>query len=437
MLQILRLTVLLVHLQVGLGAANLGVAAGTPNVVLIISDDQAWTDYGFMGNDVIRTPRLDQLARQSLVYPRGYVPSSLCRPSLATIITGQFPHQHKITSNDPPLPRGPKFLRLRQEMIDYIDHAPTLPRLLAERNYLSHQSGKWWEGNFRRGGFTHGMTHGDPRRRGRHGDVGLKIGREGMQPIFDFIDQAGDKPFFLWYAPFLPHTPHNPPARLLEKYRNTTDSIYVAKYRAMCERFDETCGQLLDHLDRRGLHDNTLVVFVTDNGWINLKDRSAYAPKSKRSPYDGGLRTPIMIRWPAKLAPDRIDVPVSSIDLAPTILAACGVTSRVDLPGINLLDRQAVSQRQAIFGEVFSHNADDIHDPASSLQYRWCVADRWKLIVPHSRNITDEKPELYDLKTDPHETLNLAPSHPERVEQLRTLVDSWWSVSDSTGGAGG
>ena len=110
----------------------------------------------------------------------------------------------------------------------------------------------------------------DPGRGGRHGDAGLTIGRQGMQPITDFIDLAlqENQPFFLWYAPFLPHTPHNPPERLLKKYREDGRSRFVARYYAMCEWFDETCGQLLDYLDRKKLAEDTLIVFVTDNGWI-------------------------------------------------------------------------------------------------------------------------------------------------------------------------
>jgi hypothetical protein len=104
-----------------------------PNVVLIIADDMAWTDYGFMGHPQIRTPRLDRLASQSLVFRRGYVTTSLCSPSLASILTGRYPHQHKITGNDPPLPpgvndrlaqRNPEFLKQRQEMINYFDEMP-------------------------------------------------------------------------------------------------------------------------------------------------------------------------------------------------------------------------------------------------------------------------------------------------------------------------
>jgi uncharacterized sulfatase len=257
-----------------------------------------------------------------------------------------------------------------------------------------------------------------------------------MAAVLDFIDQAGDRPFFVWYAPFLPHTPHNPPARLLKKYADKTDSIHVARYWAMCEWFDETCGQLLDHLDQRKLADNTLVVLVTDNGWINRRDRGAYAPKSKRSPYDGGLRTPILLRWPDRLEPARIDMPVSSIDLAPTILTACRVTPPAEMPGVNLMDRPAVAQRQAIFGEVFLHNAVDVDDPASSLQYRWCVAGDWKLIVPHRANVPEGHTELYNLSTDPTETRDLATADPDRVKQLRQQIDQWWPVEAAASGQG-
>ena len=191
-----------------------------PNVVLIISDDQAWTDFGFMGHPDIMSPHLDDLAKQSVVFRRGYVPTALCRPSLMTLATGHFAHRHGVTGNDP----SPKYAagqpelyrKRRAQLISYIDRFDSLPKLLAEPGYLSHQSGKWWEGSFKHGGFTHGMTRGFPEKGGRHGDDGLKIGRAGMKPIEEFVDMAvaKKKPFFLWYAPFLPHTPHNPPQRL-------------------------------------------------------------------------------------------------------------------------------------------------------------------------------------------------------------------------------
>jgi arylsulfatase A-like enzyme len=409
----------------GLG---LRATAAPPNVVLIIGDDQAWTDFGFLGHPVIQTPNLDRLASQSLVFTRGYVPSSLCRPSLAALATGLYPHQHRITSNDPPLGLArEEMLRQRGEQIANIERVPTLPRMLGEKGYLSMQTGKWWEGRFSRGGFTHGMTHGDPARGGRHGDEGLKIGREGMEPIFRFIDEAGDRPFFLWYAPFLPHSPHNPPERLLEKYRDKTDSIHVARYWAMCEWFDETCGQLLDHLREKKLADNTLVVFVVDNGWIQRPDAGGYAPRSKRSPYDGGLRTPIMLRWPGRIEPARDErTPVVSVDLVPTILTACGLEATADMQGLNLLDQAALSQRKAIFGATFTHNAIDVRDPASSVEYRWCIEGRWKLLVPNAASVPEAQSELYGVLTDPYEERNLADENPDCVVHLKAMIDAWW-----------
>src|SRR3954469_4406985 len=123
-----------------------------PNIVMIISDDQGWRDFGFMGHPAIRTPNLDRLASQSLTFTNGYVTTPLCRPSLATMLTGLYPHQHKITGNDPPAGQP------RESMWGFMKEAPALPRLLRERGYRSFQTGKWWEGHHESGGFTEGMT---------------------------------------------------------------------------------------------------------------------------------------------------------------------------------------------------------------------------------------------------------------------------------------
>tara|TARA_B100000686_G_scaffold74613_1_gene80529 strand:- start:88 stop:1341 length:1254 start_codon:yes stop_codon:yes gene_type:complete len=398
-------------------------AAKPPNIVLIISDDQAWTDYSFMGHEAIETPNIDRLAKQSRLFKRGYVPSSLCCPSLASIITGLYPHQTKITGNEPPIPpdgkRSAEYQRRVQECVSFIDTVPTLPRLLAKRGYVSHQSGKWWQGHYSRGGFTHGMTHGDPKRGGRHGDEGLKIGRQGMKEIFDFIDDAGEKPFFVWYAPFLPHTPHNPPKRLFDKYAKKTESKFIARYWAMCEWFDETCGQLLDHLDEKKLADNTIVLYVTDNGWIQRADNGRYAPRSKRSQYDGGLRTPIMVRWPGKVKPGERPELANSIDLAPTILKACGLKPTSEMQGINLLDDAALAKRKSTYGAVYLHNAVDIQKPSANLTYRWLIDGDWKLILPHKpNNNPGAKSELYNLAKDPHEHQNLAKTKPTKTKRL-------------------
>jgi arylsulfatase A-like enzyme len=412
--------------------------AAPPNVLLIISDDQAWNDYSFMGHAQIHTPHIDRLASQSLMFTRGYVPDSLCRPSLASIITGRYPHEHGIVGNDPPAPdrdrRSPASIAARETYLQHIDRAATIPRILQPKDYLALQTGKWWEGNYARGGFHQGMTHGDPRRGGRHGDDGLNIGRQGLEPIYSFVRaaKAQQKPFFVWYAPMMPHTPHNPPQRLLDKYLPKTDSEFVARYYAMCEWFDETCGALLDFLDQEQLSDNTLVIYVTDNGWINEPDASRYAPKSKRSQYDGGVRTPILVRWPGQIAPRRDDETlVTSLDIAPTILAAAGSEIPADLPGIDLRKQQQLAQRKTIFGEILEHDIVHMTNPAASLQYRWVIDGWWKLIVPHPARIPDGELELYDLRADPWETQNVVAQHPEIVQRLRSELDRWWSPNDA------
>lgn len=391
--------------------------AAPPNVVLILSDDQAWSDYSFMGHEAVQTPHIDRLAAEGVTYTRGYVPTSLCRPSLMTLATGLYPHQHKITGNDPP--KGTD----RNLMLKHIDAATTLMDLLGENGYVSHQSGKWWEGKPSQGGFTQGMTHGDVTRGGRHGDEGLRIGREGLQPIANFLDETKGKPFFLWYAPFMPHEPHTPPERILQKYRVEGRSEYVAKYWAMCEWFDETIGDLMTLLEQRGVAENTLVVYVTDNGWIQNEDKGGFAPKSKRSPYDGGIRTPIIFRWPGHFSPARNDTAlVSSIDIVPTILDACGITPPSALPGVSLLHGPPADRNQ-VFGEIFEHDVADIDNPAASLLYRWTIAGDWKLILP-SRD--GETPELYNITADPWEKDNLAGAEPERVKALIKSIDDWW-----------
>jgi arylsulfatase A-like enzyme len=404
-----------------------------PNIVLIISDDQGWTDFSFMCHPHIHTPNLDRLANESLTFTRGYVPSSLCCPSLASIITGLYPHQHKITSNDPPIPSGLKgdafrksaaFNEGREQMNRDMDQVPTLPRLLSKAGYVSLQTGKWWQGNYKRGGFTEGMTKGE-----RHGDVGLEIGRKTIQPIYDFMDKAEHerKPFFVWYAPMMPHAPHNPPQRLMDKYAPVAPSLQVAKYWGMIEWFDETVGSLLKHLDEQNLSRNTIVIFVTDNGWITNPKSGGYAPKSKLSQYDGGLRTPIMIRWPGHVKPERSQALTSSLDIAPTLLAAAHLQPSSQMSGINLLDHQSLSSRKAIFGECFTHNAVDLANPSASLRWRWMIERNWKLIVPDSHNQPKDPVELYDLSDDPFEERNEAEGHVAKVKTMTGILNGWWN----------
>ncbi|MDF1823647.1 MAG: sulfatase-like hydrolase/transferase [Verrucomicrobiales bacterium] len=414
--------------------------AESPNVVFILSDDQGWGDYGFMGNEVVRTPHLDALAAESRLYKKGYVVSPLCRPSLASMVTGLHPHQHGVVGNDvSPAKKAAREAEDRTVRDAFHKHS-SLVRFLVDRGYLAFQSGKWWEGSAVEGGFTHGMTHGDAARGGRHGDIGLKIGREGLGPIETFLDHAESEkmPFFLWYAPFLPHTPHHPPQEILAHYEDKGLTEGTAKYYAMCEWFDQTCGTLINSIEDRGLREKTLFVYLCDNGWLAADDSKIplpddwwpdYAPRSKGSPYETGIRTPIFFSWTGEIEPELVQGLASSLDLFPTIVSLCGFEAPADLPGINLME----SSRETAEGAAYSIHNMNPGKPFETLQYSWMREGKWKFLRRHdgldsTKYLTvhdwDRVPvQLFDLNSDPDETTNVASQYPDLVSRFQRQLN--------------
>lgn len=413
-----------------------------PNIVLILSDDQAWADHGFMGHPDIQTPHLDRLANSGLRFDRGYVAAPICRPSLASMVTGQYSAVHGVTGNDiVNQVYGAAREELEKPLQAKFHQLPSVVKLLTSNGYLTHQSGKWWEGTWQDGGFTHGMTEGE-----RHGDEGLVIGREGLNPINEFIDEAVavEKPFFLWYAPFLPHTPHNPPEELLANYLDDGHALDVANYYAMIEWLDQTCGELFETIESKGLSENTVYLYICDNGWGAAsttldwpRDQAfhEYAMRSKASPYENGTRTPVLISWPGVIEPQLMEGFAHSIDLFPTIAALAGLDAPEELPGINLLDADAVEARDTVFGSLHASHNISLTDPDSTLQYLWCIQGDWKLLLRyHGEDTThyrklhewDTAPyRLFNLTEDPGEKNDLAVAHPEIVARLKAEIEAW------------
>ncbi|MEO1991585.1 MAG: sulfatase-like hydrolase/transferase [Pirellulales bacterium] len=442
-----------------------------PNIVLIISDDQTYRDFGFMGNKAVRTPNLDRLAARSALFPNGYVPTSVCSPSLATILTGLYPHQSGIHFNHPPpgnrafntMTSRPQYMRLRRNAFYLIRSAETLPEYLVMCGYKSLQTGKFWEGHFSNAGFTSGMTifrhvpgqtFGGNRRLANgimvahgNGDFGLKIGRETMQPIYDFIDDCvGKDPFFVWYAPYLPHQPHDAPRKYFDLYENTQNvPEYCIPYYASISQFDETIGDLMTYVERKGLIHNTLFVFVIDNGWTpgtrrhkTLKHFFHHTEKSKRSPFEDGVRSPILFSWNKHIVPGRHNMLCSSIDIVPTLLHLVGESRAARrLPGINLLDADTRDRNadRAVFGEIYPGDATSLGYPSQDVAYRWVRQGDFKLISPQG-----EKPwgnyltsaTLFNLVQDPLEETNLMdqPDYQVVASRLMQILDTWWTPGD-------
>jgi uncharacterized sulfatase len=211
----------------------------------------------------------------------------------------------------------------------------------------------------------------------------------------------------------------------------------------MVEWFDETCGQLLDRIEAKGLTRNTLVVYVGDNGWIQQPDAPGYAPRSKQSANEGGVRQPTLFSWPGVIQPgNRGEQLCSSVDIVPTALAAAGAVIPKNLPGYNLLPILKSGQptpRKIIFGETFAHDVANIDRPADSLLYRWVIEGKWKLLLTYDGKLgryasshprTEKRPQLFDLLADPHEDHNLAAKYPEVVARLATKLQEWWPVTE-------
>jgi len=399
------------------------VDATKPNVILIISDDHGYNDYGFMGHEIVKTPHLDRMAAESLLYTRGYV-MPVCSPTLACLLTGKMPSMNGITGND--LSDGRSKPGQRNALSERL-HANSLmlPKAVTGAGYLTFQTGKIWNGTYKDFGFTHGMTD----TAGRHGGAGLDIGRKGMKPLYEFIEtaKAEKKPFFIWHAPFLPHTPHNPPERLLERYRGKGPTKEAELYHAMVDWLDETTGEMDAYLEKNGLKENTVILYLADNGWD-----AAYTQKrdrAKLSPYELGIRTPMFVRWPGKIQPARDDETLAHVlDFTKTILDITGAKNPGDLPGLNLADRDAMTARTSVFVEAYTHDIADLADPSKSRIADVVIDGWWKLIVPsgvkpdRSFSGVPAATVLYDLKSDPLEKTDISNEHPDQVARLKMLL---------------
>ena len=442
-------------------------AEAKPNVVVITADDMAWTDSSMAGSKYASTPNLKKLADGGAFFPRGYVPTPWSRASLMTLITGRYAHEHGITV-DERVTWGASYMAKPSAITTVGRHDP-LPKLLGKAGYLSFQSGRWFEGDAKSAGFTHGTIG-----RGAHSYDTPGIGEEGIKACTDFIDMATqeEKPFLLWYAPALPSFNYHArafkygldvevPERIRHNQRfilgNGMQADYLKfqaprtrndliQYYSLVEWFDAHCGQLIEHLEKRGLRENTLIVVQSANGWVSILRRGSYAPRTKGSPYDGGVRSPLIVSWPAKIKPVVSDALVSSVDLVPTILAATGATPpKKALPGTNLLPVMAGTadlDDRAIFGEIYDRNIESAKNPERTLLARWVIHKQYKQIVPcdgegsyagggsdrlgRDHRLVDA--QLFDLVRDPYEQTNVCGELPKVAASLRQKLDGWYPL---------
>lgn len=399
-----------------------------PNIVYIISDDHGYPYFGFMGSPIVKTPNLDALAREGMLFTHGYSTSSGCRPALASLLTGLHPLQFRARL----LALGHSDALVNQRV--QVDEFDTLPGLLAARGYRSFEGGKFWELHYENAGFTDGMSDGTlATMEGKKplklasGGKGLALGRETMQPLWDFLANQGERAFFVWFAPMLPHVPHDAPASFEEPYAGYDLTSFARKYYANITRFDAVVGELMATLDRLGLRGNTLIVFLSDNGWeqpSQIANSLSGGPKGKGSIYELGFRTPIIFSWPGRIPAGVIrNELVSIVDVFPTVLEFAGVPARTGWPGrslVPLLTGDGSFGREFVCGSLDASARGPRSRPKNDGQF-FCRDAQWRYIWRRD----ERRSELYDLLEDPLENHNLIAHRPEVAARQHARLLAW------------
>jgi uncharacterized sulfatase len=401
-----------------------------PNIVLVVADDMDYEHLGFLGSSVAKTPTLDELAKTGVVFPVAHVPMSRCRPSLATLLSGRWPQQNGICDNV-----APHTLARRD----------SLPNLLKAAGYATFQGGKFWEGSQLSMGFLEPKTT----------DAVFKtFVRENQTELFRFIERYhAERPFFVWWAPMLPHGPFEPPARFRALFHDaivptpaglTGDPQAFQEtertFFAMDAWFDAGLADLRAELERTGELADTLFVFLIDNGYSN-------GFPSKGTVFEKGLRTPIVVSWPKGIAGGRTRKElVSSIDVYRTILDYAGVPAPAEAGGISLkpaLDGGELASCDAIYGAVYNYHEGPGHQkPEDSVYALYARTERWKFVLylrveanylfyhefaAFPRRARGER-DLFDLAADPYERHDLSgdPAQAALMDELQQRCLAWW-----------
>ena len=421
----------------------LAAAQAPPSFVFILVDDLGWTDVGYMGSDFYETPNIDALAASGVRFTNAYAATTVCSPTRASVLTGQYPARLRLTDWIHGHARPWARLRIPDWTHLLRQDETTIAEVLARAGYDTISIGKWhlgFDGPEAHGFETNvaGYDKGQPPSYHAPYEIPtLPEGREGeyltdrlTEEAVAFLEEHRRRQFFLYLPYYTVHTPIQPKAGKLEKYeaKPPGEAHRNAGYASMIESLDDGVGRILSTLER--LERDTVVIFTSDNGGLVL-DLSDWGPitsnaplrEGKGSSYEGGVRVPLAIRWPGVAEPGRaIDVPVISTDFYPTIAEMARIRSAPmgDVDGESLVpllrgDDDASLDRDALYWH-YPH-----YHPGGATPYGAIRRGDFKLIEFYE----DEHVELYNLRDDPGETTNLAESMAGHAEALRQALGGW------------
>jgi arylsulfatase A-like enzyme len=396
-----------------------------PNIILILADDLGINDLGCYGRREHRTPHLDRLAAAGVRFTAAYCAQPICSASRAAILTGKHPARLHLTTFLPGRPDCPSQPLLHPVIEQQLPlEETTLAEYLQHAGYATACIGKWHVGGRGFGPLEQGFDEYHPGRANT-----TPSATEGGKGEYDltnaalrFIEAHRQGPFFVYLAHNTPHIPYTAKTELIEKNHAAFEPVYAA----VIESLDDTVGRLLARLDELRLASNTLVVFTSDNGGLHVPE-GPHERITHNTPYragkgfldEGGLRIPLIVRFPGRVAPGRVvDAPVVNTDWVPTLLDLAGAPVPQGLDGVSLapflLGRAEVPQRT--FFWHFPHYTNQGSLPAGAVR-----EGRWKLI----ENYENDRVELYDLSQDVSETRNLAGREPDRVQRMRADLHAW------------
>lgn len=444
------------------------------NFVFFLVDDLGWADVGFNGSKFYETPNIDRLAQQGMRFTDAYAASPVCSPTRASILSGKYPARMQTTDwFGAPQPdtiySDPTMMFKLLKPAPYVEHLPLSEITIAEAmkacGYKTFIAGKWHCGDegfypedqgfdINKGGWEAGSPVGgyfapyvNPRL--EQGPEGEYLTDRLAAETVSFINQNRDEPFLVYLSFYAVHIPLQAKQDMIQKYKikarklgwpcqfTLKDGCLVrqvqgnATYAAMIESVDQAVGRVLDTLDELGLAENTVIIFMSDNGGLSTAEGWPTSNLPLRAGkgwlYEGGVREPMIIKWPNVTTPSSTcRTPVTSTDFYPTILEMAGLPlmPQQHMDGeslVPLLKQSGTLKRDAIFWH-YPHYGNQGGQPAAAVR-----AGDWKLI----EFFEDGRLELYNLKDDIGEGHNRAKEMPEKVAELQTTLHQWFITVDA------
>lgn len=416
-------------------------ASEKPNIIFIFADDWGYGDLGIHGSTFCKTPNLDRMAKEGIDFTNFTVNSPVCSPSRVAVMTGQFPARHCVHQHFQSIKA-----HIKRGMPDWLDtNAPMLPRMLKQAGYKTGHFGKWHLGSVADSPTED--TYGYDSFATFNGSGKNEIKKQGLASVdhtVRFIKEFKDETFFINLWLHEAHLAHFPQKKYLEQFKDLDEQKRV--YASIIAEADEGVGRVLGLLKELNLDEKTLVVFSTDNGpeFTKGKNRKYHGKDEssgfggyysvgetgglkgkKRSLFSGGIRVPLIVRWPGVVPEGKVDSTsvITAVDLLPTFLDVAGVEMPTDFTpdgqsAFSAFKGEPIKRAKPIFWEWRGGDNQDHTWPSLGMR-----DGKWKLIVNKERG----KMELYDIENDWAEKHNVAADYPEVVQRLSKQLDAWKS----------